>query len=124
MAKFDVCELVTARIIEQLQQGVIPWNKPWTGVQGGAISGATGRPYSLLNQMLLDRPGEYFTFKQVQDREGRVRKGEKSSVVVFWKQVKISEKMEDGELKEKLVPMLRPIHCHSPLGKAGGKTIS
>lgn len=110
MAQFDICEVITSRIIEQLQHGIIPWNKPWTGIQGGAISGATGRPYSLLNQMLLNRPGEYFTFKQVQDRGGRVRKGEKSSVVVFWKQVKVSEKMEDGETKEKLVPMLKYYH--------------
>jgi len=50
MAQFDICEVITSRIIEQLQQGIIPWNKPWTGIQGGAISGATGRPYSLLNQ--------------------------------------------------------------------------
>ena len=53
MAKFDIYEAVTERIIHQLQQGVIPWQKPWTGTQHGAISGTTGKPYSLLNQMLL-----------------------------------------------------------------------
>ena len=106
MAGFDVYEAVTAKIIEQLEKGIIPWSKPWTGIAGGAVSGATGRPYSLLNQMLLGRPGEYFTFKQVQERGGRVRKGEKSSMVVFWKQIKVEEEV-DGQTKQKMVPMLR-----------------
>ena len=43
MAKFDIYEAVTERIIQQLQQGVIPWQKPWTGTQHGAISGTTGK---------------------------------------------------------------------------------
>lgn len=107
MAQFDIYETVTARIIEQLEKGVIPWEKPWSGVQGGAISGSTGKPYSLINQMLLGKPGKYFTFKQVTERGGQVRKGEKSSVVVFWKQVPIKETDSDGNPVEKLVPMLR-----------------
>lgn len=45
----SVYEMVTARIIEQLEQGIIPWHKPWTGT-AGAWSRSTGRPYSLLNQ--------------------------------------------------------------------------
>lgn len=28
----SVYEMVTDRIIEQLENGVIPWQKPWTGV--------------------------------------------------------------------------------------------
>lgn len=58
---FDIYAAVTDRIIAQLEQGVIPWHKPWTGVQSGAISGATGKPYSLLNQMLLGKPGEWYS---------------------------------------------------------------
>ena len=68
MAKFDIYEAVTERIIQQLQQGVIPWQKPWTGTQHGAISGTTGKPYSLLNQMLLGKPGEYYTYSIVTRR--------------------------------------------------------
>ena len=109
MAKFDIYEAVTERIIHQLQQGVIPWQKPWTGTQHGAISGTTGKPYSLLNQMLLGKPGEYYTYSQVLSRGGAVRKGEKSQIVVFWKQVKVSD-MQDDETQspiDRLIPMLR-----------------
>ena len=57
---FDIYAAVTERIIQQLEQGLIPWEKPWTGTQGGAISGTTGKPYSLLNQMLLEKDGTYY----------------------------------------------------------------
>lgn len=105
---FDVYSVVTDRIIQQLERGVIPWQKPWTGVQSGAYSGTTGKPYSLLNQMILSKPGAYFTFNEATKRGGKIRKGEKSSMIVFWKQVTISETdPATGELKERIVPMLR-----------------
>lgn len=105
---FDIYEAITSRIIDQLEAGIIPWGKPWTGVQDGAISGATGKPYSLLNQMLLSKVGRYYTFKQITERGGRIRKGEKTSIIVFWKQVAVSEQdPETGEEVAKLVPMLR-----------------
>lgn len=99
----DVYAEVTARIVEQLEQGVIPWQKPWIA-SGAAISHSTGKPYSLLNQILLARPGEYATFKQIQQEGGRVKKGAKSSMVVFWKWLE----QEDEETKEiKKIPFLR-----------------
>ena len=103
-----VYEIVTNRIIEELEKGIIPWQKPWGGMEGGAVSGTTGKPYSLLNQMILGKPGMYFTFNQIQKLGGRVRKGEKAQMVVFWKQVPAKEvDKQTGEQREKLVPMLR-----------------
>ena len=103
-----VYEIVTNRIIEELEKGIISWQKPWGGMEGGAVSGTTGKPYSLLNQMILGKPGMYFTFNQIQKLGGRVRKGEKAQMVVFWKQVPAKEvDKQTGEQREKLVPMLR-----------------
>ena len=99
----DIYAEVTTRIISQMEEGIIPWSKPWVAC-GKAISRSTGKPYSLLNQMLLGRPGEYLTFKQCQEAGGKVRKGEKSSMVVFWKWIE-QEDEETGEVKE--VPFLR-----------------
>lgn len=105
---FDIYAAVTDRIIRQLEAGCIPWNKPWGGMEGGAVSGTTGKPYSLLNQMILGKPGMYFTFNQIQNLGGHVRKGEKSQMVVFWKQIPTKEQdNQTGEQREKLVPMLR-----------------
>lgn len=99
----DIYAEVTARIIDQMENGVIPWEKPWISC-GKAISHATGKAYSLLNQMLLGRPGEYITFKQCQEAGGKVKKGEKASMVVFWKWIE-QEDEETGEKKE--IPFLR-----------------
>ena len=107
MAKFDIYGVITDRIIEQLEKGIIPWEKPWTGIQGGAVSGATGKAYSLLNQMLLGKPGEYYTYNQVMAKGGHVRKDEKAQIIVFWKQVKTIEQDEAGQQIEKIVPMLK-----------------
>ena len=108
MAKTNVYEMVTERIIAELEKGIIPWEKPWTGVRDGAFNRITKRPYSLINQMLLLHRGEYATFKQWSDLGGHVRKGEKSEIVVFWKilvQVEVSE--ETGEKEIKKIPLLR-----------------
>ena len=76
MAK-SVYEMVTERIIEQLEQGVIPWEKPWTGIRSGAYNRISKKSYSLLNQMLLKHKCEYATFKKWQDLGCHVRKGDK-----------------------------------------------
>ena len=103
----SVYELVTDRIIEQLEQGVIPWQKPWTGVRSGAYNRISKKSYSLLNQMLLQHKGEYATFKQWQDLGGHVRKGEKSEIVCFWKIQPVEEEPEDGTKAVKQIPLLR-----------------
>ena len=100
----DIYQEVTDRIIAQLEKGIIPWKKPWVSSGCEAISHLTGKPYSLLNQLMLGRPGEYATFKQVQEAGGRVRKGEKASMVVFWK---ITEQEDEKTGEKKQVPFLR-----------------
>lgn len=95
---FDIYAEVTDRIISEMEQGIIPWEKPWTGVADGAISHSTGKPYSLLNQMLLGKPGEYLTFKQVKDAGGNVKKGAKARFVVFWKFIQKNKTTKDGQI--------------------------
>lgn len=105
---FDIYAAVTDRIVQQLEKGVVPWRKPWTGVRSGAISGATGKPYSLLNQMLLAKDGEWYSWNQIQALGGKVRKGEKSSMVVFWKQTPVKdEDPATGEQIERMIPVLK-----------------
>ena len=103
----NVYQMITDRIIAELEKGVVPWAKPWTGVRSGAYSRSTGRPYSILNQMILGRPGEYLTFNQVRQAGGTVRKGEKAAFVVFWKPLPVTEKTKDGKEVTTIVPFLR-----------------
>ena len=67
--KANVYEMVTDRIIAELEKGNIPWKHPWTGVRSGAYNRITKKPYSIINQILLKYSGEYATFKQWQDQE-------------------------------------------------------
>ena len=103
----SVYEMVTERIIDQLEQGVIPWQKQWTGIRSGAYNRVSKKPYSLLNQMLLHHEGEYATYKQWESLGGHVRKGAKSEIVVFWKIQPVEAEKEDGTREVKQIPLLR-----------------
>jgi antirestriction protein ArdC len=88
---------VRDRIIEQLEKGVIPWQKDWADA---CISYTSRKGYRGINALLLDRPGEYLTFHQVQELGGKVKKGASSYPVVFYKFY--AYKQDDGT--EKLIP--------------------
>ena len=82
----DIYQIVTLKIIERLEAGVIPWRKCWTS--GPAKSLTTGNEYRGLNSLLL-KMGEYtsrywVTFKQASKAGGHVKKGEKAMPVVYW----------------------------------------
>lgn len=106
----NIYEIVTNRIIEQLEQGYIPWEKPFSGTLDGAYNRVSKKPYSLLNQMLLSKSGEYATFNQWQELGGHIRKGEKSEIIVFWKIYPIEEIQEDGTKTIKNIPILKYIN--------------
>ena len=81
----DIYAQITDRIIAALEAGEIPWKKPWTG-RSGCVSFVSGKPYSLLNHILLGGvAGEYITYNQCSQVGGHVRRGEKSKTIVFWK---------------------------------------
>ena len=118
--KFDAYQMVTDRICEMLEQGFIPWDKPWAMTKTSAWSGCDGHIYSLINQFLLADPdkkykdweeleqdiaGEWVTFKQAVDRGGCVRKGEKGRKIVFF--TMLPEKDNDGNETKKFFPYLK-----------------
>ena len=117
--KFDAYQMVTDRICELMEQGFIPWDKPWAMTGDCAWSGCDGHVYSLLNQFLLADPqkkyksfdeltkdiaGEWVTYKQAHDRGGQVRKGEHGRRVVFFKM--IAKKDENGEETDEMIPII------------------
>jgi len=105
MANKKVYEIVTEKMIERLEKGDIPWRRPWVGE--GAVSWAEQRPYRGINALLLE-PGEYATFNQISKNGGKVKKGQKGHLVVFWKWIEIEEEDEEtGETTKKNIPFLR-----------------
>ena len=69
-----------------LENGRIPWRRPYT-VNGSnaCIKHSDGTEYSFLNSMLLDAPGEYWTFNQIKSARHRLRKGSTGQHIYFWK---------------------------------------
>lgn len=98
-----IYEMVTERITKMLEAGVVPWRKPW--VNNAAVSWKTQKPYRGVNTILLE-PGEYATIKQINEAGGRVKKGEKSQIVVFWKWIDFKDP-ETGERTGDKIPLLR-----------------
>ncbi len=108
--KLDVYEMVTNRIIDLLEAGTVPWQKPWSeaGVPMNLIS---KRPYRGINLWLLlslnYERNLFLTWDQLKKIGGSVNKDEHGHVVVFWKNVKKQPEELDKEGKHKTVPMLR-----------------
>lgn len=103
----NVYQLVTDRIIKQLENGVVPWHKPWGGVNCGAYNVVSNKPYSLLNQMILQHDGAYATFKQWQQLGGRIKRGAKAEIIVFWKIIESTEVNTQGEKITRHIPYLK-----------------
>ncbi|MEO6730320.1 MAG: ArdC-like ssDNA-binding domain-containing protein, partial [Ferruginibacter sp.] len=105
----DVYSLVTNKIIELLETGMIPWRKPWTdaGLPRNLIS---KRPYRGVNLLLLNSLGYdqnlFLTWKQLKTVGGSVKKGEKGILVVFNKMIE-RQKENDGETKIEKKSFLR-----------------
>lgn len=107
----NVYQIVTRRILDQLEKGTIPWKQPWMRIGGqvGAYNRVTKKSYSILNQMLLMEkgPGEYATKKQWTSLGGKIKEEETPYIIVFWKLQKVEEETEEGETIERTVPLLR-----------------
>lgn len=99
----SVYEIVTQQIMERLEKGEIPWKRPWSGSAGVPINLRSKKPYRGVNVWLLGCTGYsspyWASFKQVSESGGSIKKGEKSSLVVFWKPMSktIIEEGENGE---------------------------
>lgn len=80
-----VYAIITDRIVKALEAGTIPWKKPWMSKNGQyAVSRSSGKPYGMLNQMLLPDGGEWATYKQWETDGGQVKKGEKASIIMMY----------------------------------------
>lgn len=132
----NVYQIVTDRILAELEKGTIPWERPWSGL-ARPRNWKTGREYHGINLFLLP-PGEYATFNQIKEAGGTVKKGEHAHIAVFWKFITIQDEYKDpisGNMVEykKEVPFLRyynvfnietqaegiqskiqPVRCHDP----------
>lgn len=109
--RIDVYALITERIIEQLEKGTVPWQKPWTdaGLPRNLFSKKYYRGINLLLLSVLGYEQNLFvTFKQLKEIGGKVKQGEKGCPVVYWN---VKDKAEEDETatepKQKKLSILR-----------------
>src|SRR5450631_3669862 len=104
----DVYARVTDQIVTAIENGVGTWRMPWHTSGRFAFSPiniASKKPYRGINTVCLwaaaeakgYERGEWATYQQWQERGAQVRKGEKSTLIVFWKFGNdSSESQDDG----------------------------
>jgi len=102
-----VYEVITARIVDKLEAGTVPWHKPWNVEAGAPRNLTSGRLYRGINIFLLGCQSYaspfWGSYRQMTELGGHVRKGERGSPVVFWKLLEGADK----EGKAKTVPVCR-----------------
>ena len=91
--KLDIAQLITDRIISELEKGATPWVKPWRTLKGMPGEGmpfnpASGTVYRGVNHFWLGMQPyalpHYVTFKQAQGLGGTVKADQKGTPVVYW----------------------------------------
>ena len=114
----DIYQRVTEQIIEQLEQGVAPWVKPWSGVSDAIpMNAQSHRHYRGINTVLLmmeatarglDR-NQWLTYRQALALGGHVIKGARGVNIVFYqlKSATTDLAVVDDAPKDKVVPILK-----------------
>lgn len=112
----DIYQDVTDSIVRQLEAGTRPWRKDWASdTQPGLPLRVCGKRYRGINVLLLwasgmmggYRSSTWMTFKQAIALGGAVRKGEKGTGIVFFKQLTVADRADPTGESEKQIPMLR-----------------
>ena len=107
-----VYQIITDRIIAQLETGVVPWHRTWSDI-GAAHNLISHKPYRGFNAMLLGmapfKSAHWLTHKQCTALGGHVNKGQKGWPVIFWK---FSYKLPNGSYSEgtTLTPSQRKLY--------------
>ena len=107
-ARADVYTRVTAEIIAAIEHGAGEWHAPWfhNGTSAARPTNvASGRRYRGINTVALwaaamtcgYSDGLWGTYRQWQALGAQVRKGERSTAIVLWKQVASSDAADDDD---------------------------
>jgi antirestriction protein ArdC len=107
---------VTDAIISQLENGTMPWVRPWSVTAGRNIpcNAVTNRPYSGVNVVLLwstlhhnFKTPRFVTFKQANKCGGRVIKGQNGFKIYYVKHVQSKQENEDTDDTRSSYTLLR-----------------
>jgi len=100
--KKNVYEIITEKFIKKLEEGTVPWQKPFKDSMSIPVKWEGQKPYRGVNLLLLEPNGEYATLNNIRKHNGWVKKEELKnySISVFWLWYKLRFD-ENGELLDK-----------------------
>jgi antirestriction protein ArdC len=102
----NVYEKITDKIIEQLEAGVVPWQKPWRVTTPKNY--LSKQPYRGINLLMLgfsEYDCEYWaTFRQIKNAGGSVKKGQRGTLVVYTNWFEVEDDISENKKK---VPFLK-----------------
>lgn len=116
-SKSDYRQKVTNEVIKLIEAGTAPWIQPWqTGEITAAFNPTTNVPYRGGNIIALMcaslrkgyRDPRWMTYRQAAVKGWQVRKGEKASLIEFFKE-EILENKTTGDQKERVVARHYPV---------------
>ena len=115
LAKQSPAARITAAIIEKLEAGTKPWVRPWRGAAPSRPLRSCGTPYKGMNVFWLWMVAEaagfsspyWMTYRQCAKLGGQVRKGEKSTVAIFYKSYTRGMEGDDGDESEETRRVLK-----------------
>jgi len=107
-------DVINSKIMELLESGTVPWRKTWNATSNHPKNLVSKKEYRGINIFMLAcmsySSPYWMTFKQASEKGGHVKKGEKSTPVIFWKW--LDKKDVGGDDAETVtvngkIPMLR-----------------
>lgn len=109
-----VYEIINNKILEMLDNGIVPWHKTWKNMCS-PVNMVTKKPYRGINWFLLScataangyKSNKWATYEQINKKKGFVKKGEKSTMIVFWTFINKEDTKKNGEVVTKKIPLLR-----------------
>lgn len=115
---FDIAQHITDQIVKAIEAGAGKWQMPWHTVGTAMVEPVnitTGKPYRGMNTCLLFAAAQeaghtsnvWGTYKAWSAKGAQVKKGEKSTMVIFWKRTEYKQKNEAGEEEDKKGLLLR-----------------
>ena len=90
--KFDAAQAITDDLIRVIERGTLPWRKPWRGGGDATPLRHNGEAYQGVNNFLLSMKSAirgfsspyWMTYNQAREMDAQVRKGETSSIVIYY----------------------------------------
>ncbi|MCP4373996.1 MAG: DUF1738 domain-containing protein [Deltaproteobacteria bacterium] len=105
-----VYEIIQEKILQKIEEGVVPWQRTWEGGGGIPRNIISNKPYKGFNHIMLICQGftspYWMTFNQIKQLKGKLIEGEGKNyaIITYWKM--LEKENEDGTV-EKRFPMIR-----------------